>query len=178
MKKKIFIINGSTKGGKDTFVSLVTTELNDINKRFHTVINYDSVGRLKVFEKEINRNVEEANNKTERYRKFLSDLKNLTDEYCDLSFKDICDVVNVFNSDNNEALVLFIHIREPKNIERAVKELAAKTVLVKNKNAKLITSNESDKNIFNYEYNYVINNNGSIDDLRNEVKKFVQEVIL
>lgn len=178
MDKKIFIINGSTRGGKDTFVRLVTTELNDINKRFHTVINFDSVGRLKVFESEINRNVEETKNKTERYRKFLSDLKKLTDEYCDLSFEDIYDTVRDFKSDDNDAIALFIHIREPKNIERAVKELDAKTILIENKNSKVIATNESDKNIFNYTYDYVIDNSGRLEELREKVINFVQEAFL
>lgn len=178
MDKKIFVINGSTRGGKDSFVSFVAAELNDIHKRFHTVINFDSVGRLKRIEKEINRNTEESKNKTERYRKFISDLKRLTDDYCDLSFQDISDAINDFMCDGNDALMLFIHIREPENIKRVVNKFGAKTVLIKNDHKELITSNESDANIFNYDYDYVIYNNEGLEELRNSVKKFVKEALL
>ncbi|KAI4445211.1 hypothetical protein C823_007718 [Eubacterium plexicaudatum ASF492] len=40
MNKQIFVINGSGGVGKDTFVKLVSDELNDIMKRFHTVVNF------------------------------------------------------------------------------------------------------------------------------------------
>ena len=53
MDKRIFIINGSGGVGKDTFVELVSTELNDMLKKFHTVINFSSVDRVKEIAREI-----------------------------------------------------------------------------------------------------------------------------
>lgn len=53
LNKHIFIINGSGGVGKDTFVEMVQVELNNILKKFHTVINFSSVDKVKEIAKEI-----------------------------------------------------------------------------------------------------------------------------
>ena len=42
---------------------------------------------------------------------------------------------------------------------------------------KYITSNMADKNVFNYDYDYVIQNNGTITDLKQKAKELIDEVI-
>lgn len=172
MNKQIYIINGSGGVGKDTFVKLVSIELNDILKRFHTVINFSSVDKVK----EIAREIGWDGGKTEKDRKFLSDLKVLSSGYCDMSFKSMNNKVNEFLK-NKESILLFLHIREPEEIERAVKEFGAKTVLIIRNSVKHITSNMADENVFNYNYDFTIDNSGTIEELNNKVKKFVQEAI-
>lgn len=168
MDKQIFIINGSGGVGKDTFVEFVSTELNDIYKKFHTVINFSSVDRVKAIAREIGWN----GKKTERDRKFLSDLKMLTSEYCDMTYQSMKNKIEEFYDDPNSVL-LFLHIREPEEINRIVKEYDAKTILIVRNTIKHITSNIGDKNVFNYEYDYVINNDGKIDDLRKKANNFL-----
>jgi transcriptional regulator of NAD metabolism len=76
--------------------------------------------------------------------------------------------------------ILFLHIREPEEIEKAVKkfeEYNAKTILVKRDSVKHITSNMADENVFNYDYDIVINNNGSLEDLRNKVVCFFNDFL-
>lgn len=102
MNKQIFVINGSGGTGKDTFVSLVSIELNDIFRRFHTVINFSSVDKVKEIAKEIGWD----GGKTERDRKLLSDLKILTSNYCDMPFESMKNKVNDFMKDEN-SLILF-----------------------------------------------------------------------
>ena len=169
LDKHIFIINGSGGVGKDTFVELVSTELNNKLKKFHTVVNFSSVDKVKEIAKEIGWN----GKKTERDRKFLSDLKLLTSEYCDMPFKSIKNKVNEFFEDK-ESRFLFLHIREPKEIQRAAKEFNAKTILIVRDTIKHITSNMADENVFNYEYDYIIENNGTKEELNNKVKDFVK----
>lgn len=173
MNKQIFIINGSGGVGKDTFVELVSAELNDKLKRFHTVSNFSSIDKVKEIAKEIGWNGE----KSEKDRKFLSDLKVLTSKYCDMPFKSMKKEVDKFRK-NNENQVMFLHIREPEEIKRAVIEFDAKTILIIRNVVEHITSNMADKNVFNYDYDFVINNNGTKIDLNNNVRKFVKEVIL
>lgn len=172
MDKHIFIINGSGGVGKDAFVNFVSIELNDILKRFHTVINFSSVDKVKEIAKEVGWN----GAKSERDRKFLSDLKILTSKYCDMPFKSMKDKVEEFENDKNSKF-LFLHIREPKEIERAVKEFGAKTILVVRNSVKHITSNIADEYVFNYNYDFIIENNGSIDDLKIKARQFVDEVL-
>ena len=89
MIKQVFIINGSGGVGKDTFVEFVemipTFEFIGENenstvwfKNFE-IKNYSSVSKVKEIAKIIGWNGE----KTERDRKFLSDLKLLTTKYKD-----------------------------------------------------------------------------------------------
>lgn len=172
MDKHIFIINGSGGVGKDTFVELVSLELNDRLKRFHTVINFSSVDKVKEIAKEIGWN----GRKSEKDRKFLSDLKVLSSNYCDMPFQSMKNKVSEFIK-NDENKFLFLHIREPEEIKRAVKEFDAKTVLIVRNNVKHITSNMSDNNVFNYNYDYIIQNNGTIADLKRKAKELIEEVI-
>ncbi len=172
MDKQIFIINGSGGVGKDTFVELVSTELNDTLKKFHTVENFSSVDKVKEIAIEIGWD----GKKREKDRKFLSDLKNLSSNYCDMPFQSMKNKVNEFIK-NDENKFLFLHIREPEEIIRAVKEFDAKTILVVRDTVKYITSNMADKNVFNYDYDYVIQNNGTITDLKQKAKELIDEVI-
>lgn len=172
MDKHIFIINGSGGVGKDTFVELVSLELNDRLKRFHTVINFSSVDKVKEIAKEIGWN----GRKSEKDRKFLSDLKVLSSNYCDMPFQSIKNKVSEFIK-NDENKFLFLHIREPEEIKRAVKEFDAKTILIVRNNVKHITSNMSDNNVFNYNYDYIIQNNGTIADLKRKAQELIEEII-
>lgn len=172
MNKKIFIINGSGGVGKDTFVESVSVELNDRLKRFHTVVNFSSVDKVKQIAKEIGWD----GKKDEKNRKFLSDLKILTSEYCDMPFKSMKNKVTEFMKDE-ESKFLFLHIREPEEIARAVKEFDAKTVLIIRNSVKHIVSNMADKNVFNYNYDFIIDNSGTKEELNNKAKNFIKEVI-
>lgn len=172
MRKQIFIINGSGGVGKDTFVNLVSEVLNDKLKRFHTVSNFSSVDKVKEIAKIIGWN----GRKTEKDRKFLSDLKILTSEYCDMPFESMKSKVNEFR-DNKENKLLFLHIREPEEITRAVKEFDAKTVLITRNSVKHIVSNIADENVFQYDYDFIIENNGTIEDLKGKAQEFIGGIL-
>lgn len=173
MNKQIFVINGSGGVGKDSFVEFVSIGLNDKLKKFHTVINFSSIDKIKEIAKEIGWD----GKKTEKDRKFLSDLKILTSEYCDMPYKSIKNKVDEFKSDN-DSKVLFLHIREPEEIQKAVNEFGAKTILVIRDSIKHITSNIADENVFNYKYDFIINNNGTKEELCNKAKKFIEKEIM
>ena len=165
MNKQILIVNGMARSGKDTFAEY----LGDIT----SVKKYSSIDRVKA----IARLCGWRGDKTEKDRKFLSDLKVLTSEYSDMPFKDITDMVRTFNNPANHSKVLIIDIREPQEIERAKRDFGAKTVLIKNDRVEMITSNMADAGVFDYEYDYVIENNGSLEEFRETVYKFWREVL-
>ncbi len=71
---------------------------------------------------------------------------------------------------------MFIHIREIAEIEKIKQIINAKTLLVKNPKVKLILSNESDANVNNYNYDYVLLNNGTLEDLQRKAKEFVEKI--
>lgn len=163
--KKVFIINGSGGVGKDTFVELVS-------KRIKTM-NVSSVDKVKEIAKLIGW---DGISKTEKDRKFLSDLKLLTTKYCDMPFQYMKQKVEEFN--NSEYDCLFLHIREPEEIRKAVKEFNAQTILVIRESVAPIMSNMADRNVYNYKYDFEVINNGTLENLDYIVKYFVEENII
>ena len=105
MFKYIFIVNGPPRCGKDTFAQFLGTLV--------PTWKYSSIDEIK----RIARFCGYKDAKTEKDRKFLSDLKSLTTQYSDLAFKDVERVVKDFNA-SNAYRVLLIDIREPEEIER------------------------------------------------------------
>lgn len=166
-KHEIFIINGSGGCGKDTFVELFAKHYGE-----GKVWNYSSVDKVKRIAKEIGW----TGTKTEKDRKFLSDLKLLTTEYNDMPMEDLKEKVKEFRS--SQAEILFLHIREPEEIEKAQKEFYAETILIRRDWIPQITSNMADANVFNYNYDITIYNNGTLEDYNKIVNKFVKDVKL
>lgn len=158
MNKQVFIINGSGGVGKDAFVDLVT------NASKWNVMNFSSVDKVK----KIATLIGWDGGKTEKDRKFLSDLKMLCSDYCDMPFDSMKEKVKDFL--NSDAVILFLHIREPEEIERAKKEFNAKTILIKRDSIKHITSNIADGSVFNYDYDIVINNDLGLEEFKNKAK--------
>lgn len=158
MNKQVFIINGSGGCGKDTFVSLVDSNTPQ------TIINFSSVDRIK----EIAADIGWQGGKTDRDRKFLSDLKLLCADYNDLPFRSMEEQVHKFKT--SDASMLFLHIREPDEIARAKEVFDAITILVKRDSIKHITTNPADGNVFDYEYDVIIDND--IDLLGLDSKAF------
>ena len=166
--KQVFIINGMARSGKDTFVDLVTERL-----PIGAVMNYSSIDKIK----EIAKKIGWDGRKTERDRKFLSDLKVLCTGYNDLPFRSLRHKVEEFYEDHY-AKMLFLHIREPEEIERAKEAFRAKTISIIRPSIEQITSNMADAGVFDYDYDFVIENNGTLDDFYWTVYNFAKENIL
>ena len=89
MKKQVFIINGSGGVGKDTFVELVSENF------LLPVMNFSSVDKVK----EVARIIGWAGGKSEKDRKFLSDLKLLCTDYNNMPFNSMQEKVEEFLND-------------------------------------------------------------------------------
>lgn len=162
--KEILIINGSGGVGKDTFVD----KLSIYAKVIHTSI----VNPTKELAKKIGWN----GGKTEKDRKFLSDMKVLIDEYNDGNYNQMKALMQDFRDGKFDAEILCIDMREKHQIERAKEEFGAKTVLVTRKAVPHITSNIADKGVFDIEYDYHIENDGTLYDLDKKAQEFVQKL--
>ncbi len=161
MTKQIIIINGTGGSGKDTFV--------DFCAKYAKVMNFSSIDKVKEIAKLIGWNGQ----KTDKDRKFLSDLKKLTTDYNDMAFRSIIGACTQFENSDNE--ILFIHIREPEEIQRAVNTLKAKSLLLKRVGLANISTNSSDANVDNYPYDYLIENT-TLEELEHKALNFVNEI--
>lgn len=115
-----------------------------------------------------------------RSRKLLSDLKDICTEYNDMPVNDILNYLKQWENDlryygvENHPHIFFIDDREPEHIKRLKSLLDATTLLIRRPGDEEIeTSNHADENVFNYDYDWVINNNGTINDLHGEVERFI-----
>lgn len=162
-RKQIFIINGSGCTGKDTFVGMISKLTNE------TVMNFSSVDKVK----EIARIIGWTGGKTEKDRKFLSDLKLLCTDYNNMPFNSVSEKVREFTE--SDAAMLFLHIREPDEIEKAKIAFGAMTVLIKRDAIKQITSNMADGNVFNYQYDIVVDNDGDLVAFEKKATEFVSD---
>ena len=164
--KKVFITNGSGMSGKDSFVKAIG--------RYIPTSKYSSIDLVKDMlafvgiKKEPN---------TEEKRLLYSDVKDRLTKYDDIPFKDIASIVADFKNDKIKTKVLFIDIREPEEIARAVETFGADTILIKNPKVEKIKSNHADANVENYNYDYIIENDGTLEQLDKVAKLFVCDVI-
>lgn len=165
MHKYIFIVNGLPRCGKDTFAKILGGMI--------PTYKCSSVDKIK----EIARVCGWGNDKSEKGRKFLSDLKAITTEYNDLAFNELKREVTDFKSARVSQRIMLIDIREPEEIDRAVKEFGAKSILIENDRCKHITSNNSDARVFDYVYDYTIDNSGTLDDFKRNIAVFLADAL-
>lgn len=163
MEKKIIIINGSGGVGKDTFVEFCSEFIN--------VKNISSVDKVKEAAKIL---VNWQGEKDDKGRKLLVDLKQLSIDYNDYPMTYIKEEADKF-MENSEQNVMFVHIREISEIEKVKEMLKAKTLLITSSRVKKITTNNSDANVEQYNYDYYISNDGTLDELREKAKRFAME---
>lgn len=164
---KIVIVNGTPGAGKTTFEKQFLEYALSKNKKTLILSTVD-------FVKQIAQECGWNGKKTDRNRKFLSDLKDLLTEWDDVPYKKICEQVR---NARKEYDFIFIDCREPNEIKRLVDELGAKAVIVRRLADEYGTfSNHADANVFNYEYDYSIPNFGTLDDLLTNVVLFYNKL--
>lgn len=162
--KKIVLINAFPRAGKDTFVKYCS--------EFAKVDNYSSIDTIRNMLKMVGY----RNEKREWDRRFLSDIKKLCVTYNDYPHKETLDTIRIFYEGGNDFEILFLHVREVDEIERLKNEYpkSLTTLFIKNDNAEKILSNDSDAMVEYYHYDCYIDNNGTLDDLKESAKTFVE----
>jgi hypothetical protein len=167
-EKKIYIVNGYATSGKDTFIDAVGSKI--------PILKFSIIDPIKELEKIIVDNRVDTSGKSEIYRNFLSELKVLTDNYIDYSFNEVEKIVDDFINcfDYSETTALFIIMRENKDILRAIKRFGAKTIWIDRDISTPLYKNMADANIGQFQnYDYIIKNLGSINDLDNCAEMFI-----
>lgn len=156
MKKKVYIINGSGGKGKDTFVRYVSEKVN--------TMNVSSVDLVKEAFKILGWDGED---KSEEARYVMAEMKKLSVLYNNGPINYMTQKYLEFMESDYQ--VLFLHIREPKEIAVAAGLFEAKTILVKNDRVEDIKTNSADGGVYNYEYDIEIDNCSDLEVLKNKV---------
>ena len=167
---KIVVVNGKPTSGKSTFESLCMGL-----GRAHCYV-YSSIDYVKTIARQCGWNGE----KTPENRKFLSDLKDLLTTWDDIPMKKIQEKVQqiqetfTYGDSLADRVVLFVDIREPKEIQRLKEMYGATTLLIRRASVESEeTSNHADSDVFEYQYDVIIENNGTIDELREKAVDFL-----
>lgn len=169
---KIVIINGRPRAGKSLFVKLCLDILRYQGREASTV---DLVKYL----------AEECGwdgAKTLKNRKFLSDLKDLLAEWNDVPYKNIQirkqifeKSLNLFSNKEPKDGILFVHCREPEEIQKFKDRDNAITLLIRREAVENDEqSNHADSEVFNFNYDYIIENNGTIEELEKKARDFLK----
>lgn len=169
---KIIVINGQGGAGKDTFINYCKKEKYDLSVKSFSTVD---------FVKKIAKNCGWKGEKTDQSRLFLSDLKDAMTKYNDKPYYSVIKSIRhllqdyyCYNFPIND-LIIFIHAREPKDIERWTNELKARTLLIHRPTKKIFT-NHADKDVYTIDYDYTIINNGTLDDLKRKAKHFIKKI--
>jgi len=173
---KIFIVNGSPRSGKTTFETFVQEHLGFKNVYILSII--DPIKRMAEI-------VGYKGTKSNKDRKFLSDLKDLVDGYNNYLFEYIREELRFIQSvqkNHNQDLdkvIVFIDSRETKDISYLKETFNAKTIYVDKEQSKNVElSNHADtesSNKENYNYDIIIDNNYCLDILKEKAIKFCEE---
>ena len=166
MRKIVFVINGAGGVGKDT--------LCDLAAKHFKVYNVSSIDPIK----EIAAMTGWKGEKTDKARKYLSDLKALTINYNDYPTVWGKARFDEFMQSDNE--IMFFHIREAEEIKKYVDATdgMAKTLLIRggDRMKKAHYGNISDDLVENYKYDYYYVNDKSFEETETEFCKFIRKV--
>ena len=177
MKKQIIILNGTGGSGKDTFINLCS--------KYASCMSISSVDKVY----EAASLMGWPRTKTDKDRKLLAAINRALEEYDDIPFKDCCALINDFllsfqnryepmtdTYEKNDTDFIFLDVRSPEIIDR-FKERYNNVYTVLVDNGKLTDSTPEDLNVNNYDYDYTINNKGTLCDLEQQAHDFVTYIL-
>ena len=165
---KIVIINGTATSGKDQFVNFFKKNYS------YKCYNWSTIDKVKkIARKHFGWN----GTKTEEARLFLSEIKRIWSNYNNGPFRFMIEKIEMnyrkLEDDDKSHVIYFIHCRESEEIQKLIEFYGDKcqTIFIKRNNVK-VPDNKSDKNVKNYSYDYIIENNGDLNELENKAKYF------
>ncbi len=167
MNKLVLVINGAGGVGKDTLCELAA-------KHFK-IKNISSITPIK----EIASQCGWCGEKTDKARKFLSDLKRLTVEYND--YPTVWAMAQYRDFLSSDEQIMFVHIREAEEIAKFVKATgnSAKTILIRGgeRMKKSSYGNVSDDCVEDYSYDYYYVNDKSIETAELEFSDLLAKML-
>ena len=163
MNKRIVIINGTAQVGKDTFIRYAMEYLTNMGQK---CIELDSVAKVKVYGARLGWD----GHKDSKGRRFLSDLKALSDRY------DGTTLYLREEIEATDATVIFTHVREGDNIDKLKNLYPSLTTVLLERDDVVLYTNTSDSDVGDYIYDYHVENNGTLEQLQESAEFLMNEI--
>jgi len=182
-KPLVFIISGVATGGKDLFIKYVTDYVNDYLIKFsynvYNTSSIDEVKRIVDYMNTVDNSLvakEAIDNKTDKYRTLLHDIKMAWSAFDDGPNQVIYNLINKIMTRHCELMYnpsfIFVHVREANEIDNMKQYLIYNMELIPisigvigHSNPKDFT-NEGDALANEYDYDIIIPNNGNVKEFR------------
>lgn len=162
------------------------TEWNDytfnyIKKTIHDTESADRPLKIDMLLKSTGISIVDKENRFKPFSQILEELNEKRDtksEEVEEAEREVRMCVNKEGRYKNyKEAVYFIYCREPEEIKKYVDFFDAVTLLIDKKPTNIAElSNDSDKMVMNYYYNYIIDNNGTLDMLHESAETFLKEI--
>lgn len=165
---KIIILNGTGRSGKDEFVNQL--------EKFVTVKRYSTIDKIKnIAIQSFGWNGAKDN----KGRKLLSDLKIASIEYNNQPHEDMIKAIESARKEKYDIFTCMIRdipeIKKACNDERIKNDIV--TVLItSDRTDKIKYGNVADDNVYDYQYDYCIVNNGTLEDLKSSAETFLDDL--
>ena len=179
-KVKIYIINGMGRAGKDTFAQYVNEAIVQLTNHERSVFKLSTID----WPKEVCKFAGwDGYSKSDKDRKFMSDINLALEAWDDSPLCRTLDRI-IGNFEVLEHGFFFVDLREPYRIERFKKMCQGEgfqvfTVFITRPDIDTITSNAGDASTLEpYDYDFYIENNGTLYDFQQKAHEFAQKVIL
>ena len=182
--RKLIITNGTGGAGKDTFYQMVANRLQTLG---YDVFRYSYVQYTRDMLSEWGGIDTSA--KTDKDRQLLACINHALEEYSDIPFRDCCEFIdeNLLTyrtryepTENqfvpNDVNFIFLDVRVPEVIDR-FKERYQNTQTVFVHNGEVNSATAEDRNVYNYKYDYVIDNTGNFSHLKEQAERYVNHLI-
>lgn len=169
---RVVAVNGMPRCGKDTFIDLCIEKLGNRGRKTSSI---DFVKKIAFY-------CGWRGEKNQKNRKFLSDMKDILTEWGDIPYKEIEKAIKVWEIWNERHQIeddcyIFICIREPKELEKAKERLGATCILIRRNDAEVaLVSNHADEEVFDFTYDYIIDNNSDLAQLEDSADLLVEEL--
>ena len=167
MQKTVSIINGRGGVGKDTICDIVSQ-----------IYSLKAVSSIDPIKRIASLGGWSYDEKSLAGRKLLSDIKLAFVLYNDLPNKYLLDEYEKFLKDKHE--ILFVHIREPEEINKFRKcvKLKCISLLIKSPRVNIGKfGNPSDDCVENYQYDYIYTNNKPLSELSDDFLSFFSKIL-
>jgi len=171
MPTKLIVVNGIAEHGKDSFVKYARRKFKGLTYNHSTVSTVKKAAKLFGADEDIH--------KGDAERRLWSDMKDAYTRYCDGPFREIINRVDEIDSlfPDDPALV-FAHVREPEEIQKLknhFKERCLTLVVTRDENTH-IPDNHADQCVLDFEYDFQIKNNGTLQNLKCCARSFIQNL--